>query len=144
MTLLGIILMVAGFLGVLVCAKLQKSNPSIQPVAVICALVMISGLIVYGYNYMNNSSGSAETAEIYARATGLGIGKYLKTAASGKKVFFVVNPGAEQSSYALNQKDEMQKACGSAVEIISIEVPAEDAAKKLADNAPAAPADAQP
>ena len=125
MTTLGIILMVAGFLGVLVCAKLQKSNPAIQPVAVICALVMIAGLIVYGYNYMNSSSGSTETAEIYARATGRGIGNFLKSAASGKKVYFVVNPGAETSAYALNQKDEMQKASGSAVEIITIDVPDE-------------------
>ena len=124
MTLTGIILMVAGFIGVLVCAKLQKSNPSIQPVAILCAVVMIGGLAVYGYGYMNGDD-NTETAKIYAMATGNGVGKYLKQTVPGKRIVYVVNPGMENSDYAKSQAEAMKKAYGGDVEIATIDVPQE-------------------
>lgn len=120
--MLGIILMVAGFIGVLVCAKLQKSNPAIQPVAILCALVMVGGLVVYGYSVFKGDDPAA-ASEIYAKANGDGIGKYLKRTAGGKKVYLVVNPGAEKSPYVLNEKEALQKAGGTSVEVITIDVP---------------------
>ena len=41
---LGIVFAILGFAGVLVCAKLAKSNPSIQPLAIVCAVVMLIGI----------------------------------------------------------------------------------------------------
>lgn len=120
----GIILMVVGFIGVLVCAKLQKSNPSIQPVAILCALVMISGLVVYGYGYMSGDD-NTEVAKIYAMATGNGVGKFLKKAIPGKKIVYVVNPGMETSDYAKSQAEAMKQAYGGEVEIVTIDVPQE-------------------
>ena len=62
MTILGLILMAAGFIGVLVCAKIQKTNPSIQPVAILCALVMLGGLGTYFWFYRNKGKYEAQAA----------------------------------------------------------------------------------
>ena len=62
MTILGLILMAAGFIGVLICAKIQKTNPSIQPVAILCALVMLGGLGTYFWFYWNKGKYEAQAA----------------------------------------------------------------------------------
>lgn len=49
---LGIVVMVVGFIGVLICAKIQRTNPAIQPVALLFALVMLAGLGIYFWMYM--------------------------------------------------------------------------------------------
>lgn len=125
---LGIILMIAGFVGVLVCAKRQRSNPSMQPVAMLCALVMLSGLGIYAYDVMSGSSGSSgmEAGRIYYCSIADRAGTTLKSVAPGKKAVYVVDPGMLSSETAQKALETFKKAYGSDdVELASIAVPAD-------------------
>lgn len=125
-TTVGIIMMVAGFLGVLVCAKMQKTNPNIQPVAILMALIMLSGLGVYAYNYMSGDDGNMEDGIIYQCSIMDRAGDYLKKKAAGKSVVLVVEPGIASHEAGKKLLDAevkaFEKAYGSSVEVVEFEV----------------------
>lgn len=126
MLTLGIVLMIAGFLGVLICAKLAKSNPAIQPIALLCALVMLGGLGTYAYNYMNDSGVDMESGIIYQCSIMDQAGDYLKNAAPGKKVVLIIEPGLtkyENGKKLIDAKiAAFEKAYGSKPEIVELTV----------------------
>ncbi len=128
MVTIGIIMMIAGFVGVLVCAKLQRSNPSIQPVAMLCALVMLSGLGVYAYSILSGNSGSSgmEAGRIYYCSIADRAGSTMKKVAPGKKAIYVVDPAMLESETAKMALETFKKAYGSGdVELTTIEVPSD-------------------
>lgn len=128
MLTIGIIMMIAGFIGVLICAKRQRSNPAIQPVALLCALVMLGGLGIYAYDVMSGSSGSSgmEAGRIYYCSIADRAGTTLKSVAPGKKAVYVVDPGMMGSETARKALETFKKAYGSDdVELATIEVPSD-------------------
>ncbi len=125
---IGIIMMVAGFIGVLVCAKIQRSNPSIQPVALLCALVMLGGLGIYAYSILsgNSSSSGMEAGRIYYCSIADRAGSVMKSVAPDKKVVYVVDPGMLESETAKKALETFKKSYGSDdVELATIAVPAD-------------------
>ena len=126
-TVIGLVLMVVGFISVLVCAKLQKTNPNAQPLAIASAAVMLTGLGIYGYFYMFGSNdGDMEAAMIYQCSIMDQAGNYLKKAAPGKKVVFVVEPGLSKTENGKKlleaQQKAFEKAYGGSVEVVEFEV----------------------
>lgn len=115
MTILGLILMAAGFIGVLVCAKIQKTNPSIQPVAILCALVMLGGLGTYFWFYWNKGKYEAQAAaarqQIFNKALMDTIGK--QDGVKGKKIYWLTNDTASDSHKAC--LEALKNASGSEV-----------------------------
>ena len=126
-TVVGLVLMAVGFIGVLIGAKMQKTNPNGQPLALASAAVMITGLGIYGYTYMFGSNdGDMEAAMIYQCSIMDQAGNYLKKSAPGKKVVFVVEPGlakTENGKKLLDaQKKAFDKAYGGSCEVVELEV----------------------
>ena len=119
--------MVIGFLGVIICAKLAKANPALQPLAMLCALVMLTGLGVYGYDYMGgDTSKGMEIGMIYQRSIGDAAGRYLQKVAPGKKVAYVVAPGAAAGKLTQEVVKAFNAAYGADAEVIEIDVPLQD------------------
>ena len=128
MLTVGIIMMIVGFLGVMVCMKIQRSNPSIQPVALLCVLVLLGGLGVYAYDILSGNSGGSgmETGRIYYCSVADRAGSVLKKSVPGKKVVYVVDPMMLNSETAKSAVETFKKAYGSDdVVLASIEVPAD-------------------
>ena len=114
MLIAGIIMMVAGFVGVLVCAKLH-----LQPVAVVCAVVMLAGLGIYAYGYMNPAP--SRDGEIYTAACAKKIGDHLKAQCGGKKVIWITDAESAKGAFIAKSLEAFEKAYGSKPEIKSPE-----------------------
>ena len=128
MFIAGIIMMVAGFAGVLVCAKMHM-----QPVAVVCAVVMLAGLGIYTYGYMNPAP--SRDGEIYTAACSTKIGTFLKEKCGGKKVIWITDAESAKTPFTAKSLEAFEKAYGSKPEIQSPEQTEDDglmaSAKKL-------------
>ena len=120
-TTIGLIVMAVGFLGVLVCAKLKS-----QPLAMFSAVVMLAGLGIYAYFYMNGDDAAMEDGVVFQCAIMDQAGAYLKKSVPGKNVVMVVEPGLakyENGKKLLDaQKKAFEKAYGGSVEIVELEV----------------------
>ena len=115
---LGIVFAILGFAGVLVCAKLAKSNPSIQPLAIACAVVMLIGIGTYGYVYWNMSEFEAAEAAakqaVFDKAVLTKIGGELK----GKKIHWITNNDANDENFKA-RVEVLKAATGAEVVVIS-------------------------
>ncbi|MBO5667498.1 MAG: hypothetical protein J6S43_00055 [Lentisphaeria bacterium] len=103
---LGIVVMVIGFIGVLICAKIQRTNPSIQPVAFLCALVMLAGLGIYFWMYMFPPPD--RSGEIFRMSVAAKVASELK----GQKLTWLASDTT--SEYAQKIKAAFEAAGGSA------------------------------
>ncbi len=119
----GIVVAILGFAGVLVCAKLAKGNPNIQPVAIACAVFMLAGIGTYGYIYLNKAEfEAAEQAAkqlIFEKALMNKIGTELK----GKKIFWFTGDGESENAKA---KLEVLKAASGAEVVVVAPKQSED------------------
>ena len=98
----GIVVMVVGLIGLIVCAKKQRVNPVMQKIAVVFALVMFTGLGLSLHDQMGgNVQSEIENEQLFLYSRSACAGKCLKAAKPGVKVLFVTNPGWE--------KDEIRK-----------------------------------
>ena len=98
----GIVVMVVGLIGLIVCAKKQRVNPIMQKIAVVFALVMFTGLGLSLHDQMGgNVQSEIENEQLFLYSRSACAGKCLKAAKPGVKVLFVTNPGWE--------KDEIRK-----------------------------------
>ncbi|MBE6365327.1 MAG: hypothetical protein E7053_06200 [Lentisphaerae bacterium] len=115
--ILGLIVMVGGFAGVLVCAKIQKTNPSIQPVAMACAVVMLIGLGLYFWFYLNPPNYAMEHNRIYGLSVAHTIGGKLQ----GKKVIWLASGTTSEDFQA--RKAALEAACGGSVTVVEASDP---------------------
>lgn len=90
-----LLLMVAGFVGIIVCKKKQKTNPAAQGIAVICLIFILIG--AGGFLYEN--FGGGEQATLIANESRFASSRYAKIAAevkkdfAGKSAVVIVNSG---------------------------------------------------
>ncbi|MBR7121170.1 MAG: hypothetical protein IKC94_02880 [Lentisphaeria bacterium] len=115
--ILGLIVMIGGFAGVLVCAKIQKTNPSIQPLAMVCAAVMLIGLGLYFWFYMNPPNYAMEHNRIYSLSVAHTIGGKV----SGKKVIWLAN-GTTMEDFKARQA-ALETAAGTTVTLVEASDP---------------------
>ena len=86
---LGIAIMAVGFIGVLACAKIKN-----QPLQVVSAIVMLAGLGVYFYAYLNQDQAYARDWTIYRMAVAQSVAKEL----NGAQAIWVTNDITSESS----------------------------------------------
>lgn len=107
MSLLSIAIMVVGMIGLIICAKKQKTNPAMQPLAFGCLVVVLVGLGISVYKNMTPDSGLMESEARFRNSKMAKIGQMLKQSNPGKKVVFVVYPNWEK--YEISKKNIEQQ-----------------------------------
>ena len=123
----GLIVMAVSLIGVIVCTKLARRNPVMQPVAIILTLAVLAGVGVYAYGTFNGGSSSGmEVGRIYYCSIADRAGKEMKKIAPNKKVVYIVDPMMMESETAKMAVETFKKAYGSDnVEMTTIAVPAD-------------------
>jgi hypothetical protein len=115
---LGIVFAILGFIGVLVCAKLAKSNPNIQPLAIACAIVMLIGIGAYGYVYWNKSEFEAVAAAAKQAVFDKAVLNKIGTELKGKKIHWITNNDANDENFKA-KVEFLKAATGAEVVVIS-------------------------
>lgn len=128
---IGIVVMVAGLIGLIFCAKKQRVNPAMQSVAYVFALIMFVGLGMSLYEQMGGGSTAddIENERLFLYSRSAVAGKCLKAGNAGKKVLFVTNPNWDKEEGRKEQVEKQVEAFKSVygsgdVAIDSIPVPA--------------------
>ena len=100
---LGIAIMAVGFIGVLVCAKIKN-----QPLQVGAAVVMLVGLGIYFYAYMNKDQAYARDWVVYRMAVANAVAKEL----NGAKAVWITSDMESETSKEI--QDAFTKFGGNA------------------------------
>ena len=96
MTWICVAIMVVGFIGMIVCSKKQKTNPAMQPVAIVLCLVVLgaaAGLLwdKMGDSFTGNSS-VMKSEFAFLASRGYAAGTHLAKVAPGKRSSLSPNP----------------------------------------------------
>ena len=107
--ILGIIIMVASFIGVLVAAKVRM-----QPVAMGCTVLMLVGLGMYAWFYMNPPPDLSY--QVYGKAVAQKTGETLKAAGLSSATLVTADTSSEYSKEYLQI---MKDAFGGSIEVVT-------------------------
>ena len=109
--------MVVGFIGMIVCSKKQKTNPAMQPVAILLCIVVLGAAGVLLWNQMGDSLGgnaSVMKSELaFLASRGHAAGAHLAKVAPGKKIVVIAEPGYDQSAQTQSMIDMIKKGYGT-------------------------------
>ncbi|MBQ9786864.1 MAG: hypothetical protein IJW33_01695 [Lentisphaeria bacterium] len=108
--ILGIVIMVVSFIGVLITAKMRM-----EPMAILCAIVMLVGLGLYGWYYFNPPPNL--DYQVYGKAVAAKMGATVKAAGVSKAVWVT---GDASSEYAKSCYDAFKTAFGGDAESLSV------------------------
>ena len=125
---ISLILMVAGFVGIIVCKKKQKTNPAAQGIAVVCLILILAG--AGGILYDNFGGGEQRTLIAnearFAAARSAKVAAEVKKAFNGKNAVILVNAGYEKEDISKATYDTLVKELAG-VNILATEALAVDA-----------------
>jgi len=118
-------LMVVGLIGMIICGKMQKSNPAMQPISIVLFIVVLVGAGMGLKTSFGGGSGSGiiDNELTYYGARGIKIGKLLSQNAAGKKVLVLADPSFDQDIFSKRLVDEMKKEFKGEVVIGWADVP---------------------
>ena len=114
-TWICVAIMVVGFIGMIVCSKKQKTNPAMQPVAILLCVIVLgaAGFLLYQKMGLSSSSSIMESELAFLASRGHAAGAYLQKVAPGKKVVVIAEPNFEKSPQTQNLIDMIKKGYGS-------------------------------
>ncbi len=119
-------MMVLGLIGMIVCSKKQRTNPSMQPVAFVLFVVVIIGAILLmketGIFGSNRSSLLANERAFYA-SQGHKVGEFLKSSAPGKKVLVLAELNYETNPNLKELVDQFKAQYGEDVVVDTLTLP---------------------
>lgn len=131
-TWICVVVMVIGFIGMIICSKKQKTNPAMQPVAIVLCLVVLiaAGFLLWdklGDSFTGNSSVmKSELAFLASR--GHAAGAHLAKVAPGKKILVIAEPNYDKSTQSQSLVDMIKKGYGTEnVAVESLVVPGANA-----------------
>jgi len=121
--------MVLALIGMIACAKKQRTNPNAQPIAVGLLIVVIAcGIAIM---FMTNSFGGDDTASLienetrYASAKSTILGEYLKDKCAGEKVLVIASRDYDKNDRTKRLIDALKAGLGvSDVEVDTVTVEA--------------------
>ena len=117
MTWICVAIMVVGFIGMIVCSKKQKTNPAMQPVAIVLCLVVLGAAAGLLWDKMGDSfSGNSSVIKsefAFLASRGHAAGTHLAKVAPGKKIVVIAEPNYEQSPQTQNLIEMVKKGYGS-------------------------------
>lgn len=108
--IVGIIIMVISFIGVIAAAKTHR-----EPVAMLCAVVMLIGLGMYAWFYFNPPPNT--DYQVYGKAVAAKIGSAVKSSGASKAVWVTGDLGSE---YAKMCFEAFKQAFGGTVESVTL------------------------
>ena len=107
MMVLWIAMMIVGLVGMIVCSKKQKTNPAMQPVAIVLFIVVVVGafMLLSEMGIFGNSNASLLNNEIsFAASRGYKAGKHLNSVAPGKKVLVITESNYNDENNIMGNK----------------------------------------
>lgn len=119
------VVMVIAFIGMLFCAKLQRSQPNIKYIAIFLLFVVIG----CGIYIMTETMGSGDTDRLiqnelkYAKATAVVLGQYLGDQFSGSKALVITSENYEKNKRQKELVDGLKEGMGARVIIEAIGSP---------------------
>ena len=118
--------MVLGLIGMIVCGKMQKSNPAMQPVSIALFLVVLVGAFMWLKTTFGGGGGRGiiDNELAYYGARGVKIGRILGRNAAGRKVLVLVDPSFEQDIFSKRLVESMKKEFKGEVVTGSVALPA--------------------
>lgn len=128
MVALWVIVMAVGLIGMIICSKKQKSNPAMQPVAIVLFLVVLAGAIMLlkEMDVFGGGSSTILNSEMrFAESRGVKAAKFAATLAGGKKVLFITDKSFEQGDLGKRVVASIKENCGGNLVTDFIPVPKE-------------------
>ena len=128
MVALWVIVMAIGLVGMIVCSKKQKSNPAMQPVAIVLFLVVLGGAIMLlrEMDVFGGGNSSILNSEMrFAESRGVKAAKFASPLAGGKKVLFITEKTYEQGELGKRVVASLKENCGGNLVVDFIPVPKE-------------------
>ena len=128
MVALWVIVMAVGLIGMIICSKKQKSNPAMQPVAIVLFLVVLAGavMLLKEMDVFGGGSSSILNSEMrFAESRGVKVAKYVAGIAGGKKVLFIADKNFEQGELGKRVIASIKENCGGNFVFDFIPVPQE-------------------
>lgn len=115
MTWICIAVMVVGFIGMIVCSKKQKTNPAMQPVAILLCLLVLgaAGCLIVPQIMGTSNSSIMESELAFLASRGHAAGAHLAKVAPGKKIVVVAEPNYDKSNQSKALIDMIKKGYGS-------------------------------
>ena len=106
---IGLALMIAGFVGIVICKKKQKTNPAAQGLAVVCLIFILIGAGMFLYNNFGDGEQKSLIANEarFASSRSAKVAAEVKKAFAGKNAVIIVNGGYD--------KEEISKAAYDAL-----------------------------
>lgn len=118
-----LVLMIAGFVGIVACKKKQKTNPAAQGIAVVCLILILIGAA--GFLYQNFGSGEQDALIAnearFASARSAKIAAEVKKAFAGKNVVIIVNNGYDKEDISKASYDALVEGLAG-VNILATEI----------------------
>ena len=104
-------LMIAGFVGIIVCKKKQKTNPAAQGLAVICLIFILIGAGGFLYDTMGDGEqkGLIANEARFASARSAKVAAEVKNSFAGKNAVIIVNAGYDKEEIAKAAYDALIK-----------------------------------
>ena len=117
--------MVVGLIGMIVCGKMQKSNPAMQPVSIGLFIVVLVGAGMWLKTTFGGGSGRGiiDNELTYYGARGTKIGQLLTQHAAGKKVLVLADPSFDQDIFSKRLVENMKKQFNGEVVVGWADVP---------------------
>jgi hypothetical protein len=114
-TWICVAIMVVGFIGMIVCSKKQKTNPAMQPVAILLCVVVLgaAGYLLFQKMGFNSSASVMESELAFLASRGHAAGVHLQKVAPGKKILVIAEPNYDKSPQTQNLIDMIKKGYGS-------------------------------
>ena len=98
--MIAVAVMAVGFIGMIVCSKKQKTNPAMQPVAILLCIVVLgaAGYLLWGRIGGGGAATIMKSDYAFLASRGYAAGTHLKQVAPGKKLIVITEPNALKSA----------------------------------------------
>lgn len=122
---LAIVLMVICFIGMLICAKYQKTYANAQNAAVaLLVIIMVCMVVILTYTLGDWETERLIANELkYAKAASIVMGRNLAEMYPGSRALVVVNKGWDKNQRFKNLIDGLKEGVGDKLEIVNIDYP---------------------
>ena len=129
MMMLWVAIMAVGLVGMIVCSKKQKSNPAMQPLAIVLFIVVLVGAggLLNNMGIFGGANSSILDSEMrFAESRAAALAKFVAPTASGKKVLFIADQNFGQGDLGKRVLEAVKANCKAANFVVdSIPVPPE-------------------